>query len=140
MKQKDRFRYAEKCLYEYQQNMSGLEVLREDLKKERAGTDVHAQNYEVMPGATGQPSNPVQSRVMRIEHIEGQIKQLERWTKPVTQMIENLKNEVLNKILEQMYFNRMERGLIISELKVSRRTFYYKRRELVYIAISYLAL
>ena len=143
MKEKDKFRYAEKCLYEYKQNLACLDILREDLRAEQSGLDVHAQNYDSVPMFAGTPSNPVQSRILRIEQIEGRIKKLERWTKPVGQMIENLKganNEVLMRILKLMYFGQNPPDVVIRELKIARRTFYYHRRKLVDRVIDYLAL
>ena len=149
VKQKDKFRYAEKCLYEYQRNMACLEVLREDLRVERAGTDVHAQSYQYTFGFTGEPSNPVQARLMKIEKIEERIRLLERWTKPITLLMENLNNpnvldgsdnKILMDILRLVYFGKNPPDAIIEELNIARRTFFNRRRELVYTAISYLAL
>ena len=149
LKQKDKFRYAEKCLYEYKQNVACLEILREDLKKEQSGLDVHAQNYDSVPQNISTPSNPVQARVLKIEHIEDRIKKLERWVTPITLMIKNLNsaevlegsnNEILMKILKLMYFGQNQPDVVIGELKIARRTFYYHRQRLVNSAICYLAL
>ena len=32
MRERDKFRYAERCLYDYKRNVAGLKVLREDLR------------------------------------------------------------------------------------------------------------
>ena len=149
MKQKDKFRYAEKCMYEYKRNMACLEILREDLRVERTGTDVHVQNYQYTFNFTGDPSNPVQARLMKIEQLEERIRKLERWTKPITMLKSDLTspesldtshNKELYEVMELMYFGNNQPDAIIEELKVARRTFYNRRRELVCIAISYLAL
>ena len=149
MKQKDKFRYAEKCLYEYKRNMACLEILREDLRVERAGTDVHVQNYQYEINFTGMPSNPVHARLVKIEQLEERIRKLERWTKPITQLEKDLtsaesldtsRNKELYEVMKLMYFGKNQPDAIIEELKIARRTFYNRRRELVYTAISYLAL
>ena len=149
MKQKDKFRYAEKCLYEYKRNLACLEVLREDLRVEQAGTDVHAQNYQYTFNFTGEPSNPVQARLLKIETLEERIRKLERWTKPITMLLKDLTspdsldtshNKELYEVLRLMYLGKNQPDAIIDELRIARRTFYNRRRELVYTAISYLAL
>lgn len=149
MKQKDKFRYAEKCLYEYKRNIAGLKVLREDLRVFQNGLDVRAQNYQYTFGFNGEVSDPVHQRLAKIEKIEERISILERWTKPITQLIEDLtapevlrysENKGLMEILSLMYFGKNPPETIMEELKIARRTFYNRRRELVNMAVSYLAL
>ena len=149
MKERDKFRYAEKCLYEYKRNIACLNVLREDLRVEEAGTDVHAQTYQYTFNFTGEPSNPVEARQLKIERIRERIKFLERYTKPITELINDLTSpEVLNgsnnaalmEILKLLYFGSNTPDAVIEELKISRRTFFTRRRQLVYVAIGYLAL
>ena len=149
VKVNDKFRYAEKCMYEYKRNMCGLRVLREDLRVARAGLDVHAQNYQYTFDFTGEVSNPVQSRLMRIESIEEKIRYLERHTKPITQLIEDLiapevleysENKLLMEIMKLMYFGKNPPESIMTELNIARRTYYRYRKELVNMVISYLAL
>ena len=149
MKERDKFRYAEKCLYDYKRNVAGLRVLREDLRVVRAGLDVHAQNYQCTLDFTGAVSNPVHSRLVKIESIEERIRQLERYTRPIGQLIEDItapevlkysENKNLMEILRLMYFGKNPPDSVMEELKLGRRTFYRQRRELVNITISYLAL
>ncbi len=149
MKEKDKFRYAEKCMYEYKRNMAGLKILREDLRVMQAGLDVHAQNYQYTFNFTGEVSNPVQSRLMKIESIEERIRKLERLTSPITQLIEDLTapevleysdNKVLMALMKLLYFGNNPSESIIAELNIARRTFFRQRRELVNMAVSYLAL
>ena len=149
MKERDKFRYAEKCLYEYKRNIACLNVLREDLRVEEAGTDVHAQNYQYTFNFTGEPSNPVEARQLKIERLRERIQLLERYTKPITELINDLTSpEVLNgsnnaalmEILKLLYFGSNTPDAVIEELKISRRTFFTRRRQLVYVAIGYLAL
>ena len=149
MKEKDRFRYAEKCLYDYKRNMACLKVLRDDLRVAESSTDVHVQNYQYSFGFNGEPSNPVEARQLKIDRLHERIQALERYTKPITGMIEDLttpdslngsNNEAMMEILRLMYFGGNLPDSIIDELKISRRTFFSRRRTLVYIAITYLAL
>ena len=149
MKQKDKFRYAEKCLYEYKRNLACLEILREDLRVERAGTDVHVQNYQYAIDFTGTPSNPVHARMIKIEQLEERIQKLERWTKPITQLEKDLtsaesldtsRNKELYEVMKLMYFGKNSSDAIIEELKIARRTLSRRRRELVLTTINYLGL
>lgn len=149
IQEKNNFRSAEKWLYGYKRNLAGLKVLREDLRVAQAGLDVHAQNYQYTFSATGEVSSPVHARVEKIESLEGRIRWLERYTKPITQLIEDLtapevleysENKALMNILRLMYFGKNPPDVIIEELKITRRTFFRQRRELVNMAISYLAL
>ena len=149
MKQKDKFRYAEKCLYDYKRNQACLEILREDLRVTQADTDVRVQNYQYTFGFNGEPSNPIQARLIKIETLEERIKQLERITKPLTLLMENLnapevldgsENKILYEILRLMYLGKNIPDAIIDELKIARRTFFKRRRNLVNLAMSYLGL
>ena len=149
MKEKDKFRYAEKCLYDYKRNMACLKVLKDDLRVEEAGTDVHAQNYQYTFGFTGEPSNPVEARQIKIESIQKRIKVLERYTEPITELIKDLtspnvlngsNNAAMMDVLRLLYFGGNTPDAIIEELNIARRTFFRLRRSLVCIAIMYLAL
>ena len=149
LKEKDKFRYAEKCLYEYKRNMAGLKVLREDLRIAEISTDVQAQNYQHTFEQTGEPSNPVESREIKIEKIRERIQILERYTKPITELISDLtspnvlngsSNEAMMDILRLVYFGGNTPDMVIEELNISRSTFFTRRRLLVYVTIGYLAL
>ena len=68
---------------------------------------------------------------------------------PITQLIEDLTapevleysdNKVLMDILRLMYFGKNPPDAVIDELKIARRTFFKRRRELVNMTVSYLAL
>ena len=145
MREKDKFRYAEKCLYGYKRNIACLKILREDLKIQRAGNDVHAQNYERTLDFTGEPSSPVHSYVVGIETLESRIQLLERRTKPITKLMEylngdNPKKADMKQILELMYFRGNQPKQVIEELKMPKRTFTRRREALVRLAIDYLGL
>ena len=149
MKNKDKFRYAEKCLYDYKRNLAALNVLREDLRVAKAGTDIRVQNYQFTFGFEGDPSNPVEARMIKIENIEGKIQKLERYTKPISQLIEDLSapenlkgsmNRILFEVMKLFYFGKNLPEVIMEELNIAYRTFIRRRRELVFMAIGYLAI
>ena len=149
MRERDKFRYAERCLYDYKRNVAGLKVLREDLRVMRVGLDVQAQNYQYKLEFTGTVSDPVQARLLKIETIEERIRMLERYTLPIGQLIEDItapevleysENKSLMGILRLMYFGKNPPDAVMEELKLGRRTFYRQRRELVNMTASYLAL
>ena len=149
MKNKEKFRYAEKCLYEYKRNMAALEVLRGDLRIAQADVDVHAQNYQAVFTSDGEPSNPVEARLMKIENIESKIQFLERNTKPITKLIEDLSapenlegsvNRMLLGVMKLFYFGKNFPEVIMEELSIAYRTFVRRRRELVFTVIGYLAI
>lgn len=143
-----KFRYAEKCLYEYKRNLACLNVLYDDLKVAKASVDVKAQSYNNLPSG-GDVSDPVSSRVLKIEQIEERIKYLERLTKPITTLIADLNSpDVLNgsykanlmEVLRLYYFGQNVLDVILEKLNLTRRTFFRLRRELIYVSICYLAL
>ena len=128
--------------------MAALNILREDLKVVQADTDCHAQSYQLTFGFGGEPKNPEEARVIKIEGIERKIQMLERYTKPITQMMadlnapENLEgsdNKLLLQVLKLMYFGKNTPTAIMCELNIADRTFSRKRRELVFLTLDYLA-
>ena len=115
----------------------------------QADTDVHAQNYQLTFGFCGEPKNPEEARLIKIEGIERRIQILERYTKPITKLMEDLNapenlegsdNEILLQILKLMYFGKNTAEAIMDELNIARRTLTRKRRELVFLTIDYVAL
>lgn len=143
MKQKDKFRYAEKCLYNYKPNLACLEVLKDDLLIKQTGSDVHAQNYNSSFDSAHEPASPVFSYVASLETLEERIKYLERFTNPITKLLDDLlksdKSEFL-QILNLMYFSSNTQKKVMLELDIPRSSFDRKRRNLVNLAINYLGL
>ena len=91
MEQKSPFRFAERCLYNYQLNLSKIETLRERLESLR-GSVVKAQSYE--PAFSGgEVSRPVEARAVKICDLEDQIAYCERCTAPITRLIADLEEE-----------------------------------------------
>lgn len=141
------YRYTEKCLYDYRRNLACLEILREDLRVEKAGTDVHAQSYQCVLDFGGEPSNPVQARMMRIEKLEERIRLLERETLPVTRLIQDLTAPYVHEgsvkaemysLMELYYFGQNTVEIVSSELHIGKHGMYNMRRELVKLLMGYM--
>ncbi|MBQ4468666.1 MAG: DUF1492 domain-containing protein [Synergistaceae bacterium] len=149
MKKSDKFRFAEKCLYGYKKNLACLEILQGDLAVVRAGVDVKAQSYQLMISFSGEPSDPVSSRLIKIESIEDRISKLERITKPITKLISDLngeeilngsRNKDLMQILRLLYFGNNTPEAIMQELNIAKTTYFKRRQELVFTTIDYMGL
>lgn len=148
MKQKDAFRFTEKCLYDYKANLACIQALKEDLRvEEEDGGSVHAQNYQLTFGFSGEPSDPVHDRIVKLEGLRERIKMLERWTKPITQLLKDLDapenlddsdNKIMLEIFKFMYIGKNKIKTVADELNLSDRVFARLRRKLVYTAASYL--
>ena len=140
------FRFAEGCLYNYQENLARLERLRADLAKLSSRT---VTNYEAEGHAAGTHSDPVLKCVQQREALEGEIVGLERRTEPITRLTADLESpDVLKgsphaqmaKILRLYYFGKNPRDLIANALSINIRTVYKMREKLVRMAIRYFAL
>lgn len=141
------YKYAEKCLYEYNKNLAALETLRQELQIERSNIDVHAQSYEQNVRSTGTISNPVWLRLMRIDKLEGRIRQLEHYTEPVTRLIADLKapyvregspKAILYSLMELYYFGQNNIATIMSELHISRPSMFRHKENLVRTLMGYM--
>ena len=143
------YRYAEKCLYDYPMNKSRLKILMEDLRVLRAGSDVHVQQYDKVTGQYYIAYDPVSSYVEKIDRLESLIKRIERNSAPITSLIQDLKtpnatdkSKYLDyvKILELYYFGGNPLDVVAQNIHCSRSTLFYKRRELVRMTIGYLGI
>lgn len=147
MKKTEIFRYTEKCLFSYHDNLARIEVLKEDLRVLRAGSDVHAQNYQLKFDFRGNNSDPVSKYVEKIESLENQIKHLERMTMPITKLIndvsmarKNTKNYDYKMLIKLFYFDGLLLSEVADELKKSKRTVSSRRYSIVMKAADYLGL
>lgn len=149
MKKSDKFRFAEKCLYEYKRNLACLEVLRDDLRVAEAGLDVKAQNYQYTFNFSGEVSDPVSARLIKIEQLEERINKLERITKPITNLINDLdssdvlngsRNKDLIQVLRLQYFGKNTHEAILQAMNIAKTTYFRMRQELVFVVICYMAL
>jgi hypothetical protein len=140
------FRFAERCLYDYLENVARLEVLRTDLRMLDAASSVKVQNYDGVPGS-GYPSDSVSGRLQRIEKVEEDILHLERRTLPIRRLYNDLRENyvladspkmILRGILELFYLGENTWQATAEELGLSRMSFFRRRNELVALSLRYL--
>ena len=136
------FRFAERCLYDYLENVARLEVLRVELKALDAMSSTGSPKYDGMP-APGDPRDAVSARLERIERVEQDILHWERKTLPIGRLLNDLQSPdvladspkiELLKILRLKYlgwntWKRTRGALGMSEATLTRR-----RKELVDLA------
>ena len=143
-----RFRFAERCLYDYKTNVAQLEVLRADLKVLDAASSVNGQTYDALP-CLGYLRDAVSARLERIENLEEDIQYLERRTGPIRRLYDDLRagyvlegspKTILRGILELFYLGENTWQATAEELGLSRASFFRKKEELVRLGIRYLGL
>jgi hypothetical protein len=141
------FRFAERCLYDYLENVARLEVLHTELKTLDAMSSARGQTYDGVPGS-GSPSDAVSARLERIERVEQDILHWERRTKPIGRLLNDLESpDVLEdspkvellKILRLRYFGLNTWRRVQDAVGLGESTFARRRRELVDMAGRYLA-
>ena len=149
MTTRDKFRYVEKCLYNYHANIARIEVLRFDLAELRRRGDVRGQSYMVNRRTMGNHSDPPAEFEQECSRIESEINRLVRITNPITLMLSHLDNPHAGdmsrkKVLKEVYQVVYEGGNLMEEacvmLGMSRKTCYARRMELVRVAGEYLGI
>lgn len=149
MTSRDKFRYVEKCLYNYHANMTRLEVLRFDLSELRRRGDVKAQNYSQNARTFGHHADPPAEYESECTRLEHEISRLMRITQPITLMLSHLDNPNVGdksrkRTLKAVYHTVYEGGNDMAEsceiLGMCRKTCYSRRCELVRMAEEYLGL
>lgn len=140
------FRFAERCLYDYLENVARLEALRVELRALDALSSVRGLAYDGAPGG-GEPYDAVSARLEKIERVEQNILFLERRTRPVEMLLADLsssyvlepaRKEML-EILRLRYLHANTWGRVMESLQIGKTTFLRRRRELVDMAVRYLA-
>ena len=63
------FRFAERCLYDYLENVARLEALRVELRALDSLSSVRVQTYDGIPG-NGEPQDTVSACLEKLERIE----------------------------------------------------------------------
>lgn len=137
------YQFAEKCLYDYQENLARLELLKDDLERLSSLT---VTNYNAQ-GRGGVPGDPVWKYVQKKLDIEDGIAGLERKTAPITRMVSDLEapwvlegspKMEMAKVLRMCYFGKTPREQAASNLNMAERTLRARKREVVKMAIYYL--
>lgn len=140
------FRFAERCLYDYFENVARLEVLRADLRTLDALSSAKGQTYDALP-CLGYLRDAVSARLERIENLEEDIRYLERKTEPIRRLYDDLRagyvlegspKTILRGILELFYLGENTWQATAEELRLSRMSFFRRRNELVGLSLRYL--
>ena len=141
------FKFAESCMFQYLRNTARIESLRDDLKMVDMQSSIKSPIYDEYHPTVGYIDN-IPVRIMKIDMLEGMIAGLERWTKPITRLLNDLdspynispERQDLGGILRirYIYGNTWEKSL--EYLKMPKVRFLERRRQLVEMAIGYMGL
>ena len=146
MTNEEYYRYTEKVLYSYKNNVNVSEKLIGELDMLRNAGDISGQSY----GNSGKVSgilDPVLAYVMRVEGLESKLKRVMRRVKAVDTLREDLRNgnvitvtsaRDLLKILNEHYIEKQTVSAFLGIHNWVRSTFYARKHELVLIAGEYL--
>ena len=139
------FRYAERCLYEYQGNVARLDALKERLAALYATSTAGMQGWSA-DGHGSSPGDPVAVRELRIISLEEEITRLAERTEPITKLkadleapyvLEGSPKHDLARVMRLYYFGGNDKKQAAKKLNMSRRSLYRRRTELVHMTISY---
>ena len=144
MDNKTKFRYVEKCLYQYPQNVIRLCTLHNALDDLRGGMSVRGQGYEPISGG-GDVGDPVGIRAARIADIEVEIRALEAITRPIGDVAKMLGADNvlpdspkagLRRILELYYFGGNTNSQVAQAMGMTDRNVYKMRCRLVEMMVA----
>ena len=144
MRKRDTFRKTEYCLYHYRKNLLTIDMLRSELAELLSTGDVHAQDYTGRMNTGAGNADPVSSYVCKVLTLEHRISVLEKYTAPITQLLDDLQHSADNmsrhylQILEYFYFGGLTVSRILEKTGWNRNTFYSRRHSLVSIAVGYI--
>ena len=140
------FRYAERCLYEYQGNVARLDALKERLAALYATSTAGVQGWSADGHGSG-PGDPVAVRELRIISIEEEIARLAERTEPITRLkadleapyvLEGSPKHDLARVMRLYYFGENDKARVLDSLGMSRKTLYNKRQALVRLTLFYM--
>jgi len=134
-------------MFSYLKNLARIKALRADLKILDMQSSVKVQSYEEYQSTTGYIDN-IPIRILKIDTLEGLIAGVERWTGPITDLLNDLdspynisseRQDLLGILrVRYIYGNTWDRSL--EYLKMSKERFIERRRQLVEMAIGYMGL
>ena len=143
MKSCDTYRKAESCLYHYRKHLVILDTLRAELEELRNTGDIHAQDYTGRMNTSAGNADPVNAYTHKILTLEHRILVLERYTAPITQLLDDLQHSTDNmsrhylQILKLHYFGGLTVSRLLEKTRWNRNTFYSRRYSLVGLAVRY---
>ena len=120
------FKFAESCMYNYLENVARIEALRDELKILDKRT-VKVQKYEEHLSPRGYIEN-VPERLFKIDALEALIKDIERYTSPITRLLVDLESpynlsterQGLLGILQVRYLHKNTWERTLNHLEISR--------------------
>ena len=139
-----KFRKVERCLFHYRVNKSRLEQIMSELEELQKAGDVHAQDYTGRMKTSASNADPVSSYVHKVLTLEHRISVLERYTVPMTQLLDDLQHSPdsmsrhYQQILKLFYFGGLTVSGVLEITRWNRNTFYSRRHSLINLAADYL--
>ena len=134
-------------MFHYLENLARIESLRDDLKMADMQSSLKTPNYGGYSPTMGYIDN-IPGRILKIDMLESLIIGLERWTKPITRLLNDLgspynvspeRQDLLGVLrIRYLYGNTWDKS--VEYLKMSRKTFSERRTQLVELAIGYTGL
>ena len=147
MDERTRYRYTERCMYDWLQNKARIEILSFDLRTLRQYGDVRAQGYLELTRRNGTHSDPVAEYGHECQRLEAELLRLSRITEPISRMLDDFavgleveysKCVVYKAVFEGVYSGRGTLRAVADELGISVKTCRKRRVELVRICGEYL--
>ena len=144
MRKRDTFRMTERCLYHYRKNLLTIDMLRSEIAELLSTGDVHAQDYSGRMNTSAGNADPVNAYTHKLLMLEHRISVLERYTAPITQLLDDLERSTDNmsrhylQILECFYFGGLTVSRMLEKTRWNRNTFYSRRHSLVSLAVGYI--
>ena len=144
MRKRDTFRRTEYCLYHYRKNLLTIDMLRSEIAELLSTGDVHAQDYSGRMNTSADNADPVSSYVCKVLTLEHRISVLEKYTAPITQLLDDLQHSTDNmsrhylQILKLFYFGGLTVSRILEKTGWNRNTFYSRRHSLVSLVVGYI--
>lgn len=141
------YRTTEKYLYSYRFDKMRLKQANDEYKILRERTDIHVQKYVPSYPSEGSYSDPVSEYCQKIFAYRKIIKRLKKRINTVKKLNSDLNagqfgehSYIMQKILKNIFLRGMSKYIFCKEYKLSSRTFYRRKRELVNIAVKYFEL
>ena len=129
------FKFAERCLYEYQHNRARMWRIKNTLEALNRGSSVHAQTWGAGIGK-GRPGDPVAERALRIIGLEREAARLRGWVEPVSRLLADWDGGVMGDFVQLWYFEKMSRDKVAKALKMSRSAVFRLRQKVVGLAME----
>ena len=137
------YRYAEKCLYSYEENVKELDRLEGRIAELKASSDVRGLDYSAGATVNDTHSDPVSGYVEELDRLERRYRKCVHRVDAVKRLRADLlresrRDEQHRLILEEYYLARRPVTRILESTGWSRGSFFARRYDLVMRTLSYL--